>query len=214
MAFSDLRILAGEYKRRVLLSPRQERTHPMGARERLALFNMIQTKLPRARVLDAYAGSGALGIEALSRGAAEAVFVERSPQVARVIQQNLENILSAAPFARAGEAIPYLEYLAPGAPIPQFNGELTAQQITARVYTVALERFVAQAGYGKDFDVILADPPYDNYEARMAQELTALLRTGGILVWSHPASEPAPELPGLYLLSDRSYAAAGIALYR
>ena len=67
-------------------------THPMGERERLALFNMIASELVGARVLDAYAGSGALGVEALSRGASEVVFVEKNPAATRVIQENLQSV--------------------------------------------------------------------------------------------------------------------------
>ena len=51
----------------------------MGSREKLALFNMISDRLPESKVLDAYAGSGALGIEAFSRGAKYVVFVEKNP---------------------------------------------------------------------------------------------------------------------------------------
>ena len=71
----------------------------MGERERLALFNMIFEALPGARVLDAYAGSGALGIEALSRGAGEVVFVEKNPAAARVIRENLQSVGADAEIA-------------------------------------------------------------------------------------------------------------------
>ena len=84
-----VRITSGEYKGRKIATPGGG-THPMGERERLALFNMIAKYLPGARVLDAYAGSGALGIEALSRGANNAVFIEKSPKAAKVVKNNLE----------------------------------------------------------------------------------------------------------------------------
>ena len=64
----------------------------MGAREKLALFNMLAEWLPGATVLDAYAGSGALGIEALSRGAGHVVLVEKSPRVAKIIRQNMKSV--------------------------------------------------------------------------------------------------------------------------
>lgn len=67
-------------------------THPMGEREKLALFNMISPYLPGAKVLDAYAGSGALGIEALSRGAKECVFVERNNAAVKIIRENLTKL--------------------------------------------------------------------------------------------------------------------------
>lgn len=67
-------------------------THPMGERERLAMFNMIAGVLPGARILDAYAGSGALGIEALSRGADFCAFVERGVEAAQIIKGNLARL--------------------------------------------------------------------------------------------------------------------------
>lgn len=64
----------------------------MGERERLALFNKISDYLPGANVLDAFAGSGALGIEAMSRGAASVTFVEKSPKAAKIIRENLKTL--------------------------------------------------------------------------------------------------------------------------
>lgn len=87
---SELRVISGRYRSRTLLSPRDERTHPMGAREKLALFNMVNVE--QAIVLDAFAGSGAIGIEALSRGAREVVFVDSSAKVAGIIKQNLRSL--------------------------------------------------------------------------------------------------------------------------
>lgn len=84
---SELRVGSGRYRGRRLKSPETAATHPMGAREKLALFNMVNVE--GAKVLDAYAGSGALGIEALSRGAEEVVFVESSAKVARTVRENL-----------------------------------------------------------------------------------------------------------------------------
>ena len=84
-------ITGGEYGGRKIATPGGA-THPMGSRERLALFNKLTGKFEGARILDVFAGSGALGIEALSRGAKEAVFVEKSREAADVIMQNLANL--------------------------------------------------------------------------------------------------------------------------
>ena len=87
-----IRITSGKYRGRNIESPNSKLTHPMGAREKLALFNMITGELDGARVLDAYAGSGALGIEALSRGAKEVVFVEKDAKICRIIRDNLAKL--------------------------------------------------------------------------------------------------------------------------
>ena len=86
-----VRITSGKYRNRALKTP-EIGTHPMGAREKLALFNMVADVLPDALVLDAFAGSGALGIEALSRGASEVVFLEKSAKACKIIRENLQGL--------------------------------------------------------------------------------------------------------------------------
>ena len=84
--------MSGAAKGRRLASPAGEATRPTPNRVREAVFNSLYSldAIEGARVLDLYAGTGALGIEALSRGAAEAVFVESDPAVAAVLRSNLE----------------------------------------------------------------------------------------------------------------------------
>jgi 16S rRNA (guanine966-N2)-methyltransferase len=86
-----VRIVAGEFKGRPLVAPRGRRTRPTADRVREALFSMLGD-VSGARVLDLYAGSGALGIEALSRGAGSAVFVERDARAAAAIERNLASL--------------------------------------------------------------------------------------------------------------------------
>jgi 16S rRNA (guanine966-N2)-methyltransferase len=86
-----VRIVAGEFKGRRLRMPRGAPTRPTADRVREALFSMLGD-VTGARVLDLYAGSGALGIEALSRGAATAVFVERDARAAAAIRANLDAV--------------------------------------------------------------------------------------------------------------------------
>lgn len=85
------RIIAGRHGGRLLRVPAGSRTRPTSDRVREALFSALQARgvLDAARVLDLYAGSGALGLEALSRGASDALFVEADRQAARVITANL-----------------------------------------------------------------------------------------------------------------------------
>ena len=88
-----MRVVAGRFKGRRLAAPRGTRTRPTADRVREALFSMLGD-VADARVLDLYAGSGALGIEALSRGAESAVFVERDPQAVAAIERNLASVAS------------------------------------------------------------------------------------------------------------------------
>lgn len=84
-----MRITGGTYRGRELISPQSKNTHPMGSRERLALFNSLQLHLKGAQILDAYAGTGAVGLEALSRGAKEAYFIEKDYRAILALQQNI-----------------------------------------------------------------------------------------------------------------------------
>jgi 16S rRNA (guanine966-N2)-methyltransferase len=86
-----VRVIAGTAKGRRLAAP-PAGTRPTSDRVREALFSALQAHLPRAQVLDLFAGSGAVGIEALSRGAAAATFVERSPPAHRTIVENLGRV--------------------------------------------------------------------------------------------------------------------------
>ncbi len=86
---NQVRITSGKYRSRKIDTP-GGKTHPMGERERLALFNMIAKSIPEAMVLDAFSGSGALGIEALSRGASNVVFIEKDCKAENVIRRNLD----------------------------------------------------------------------------------------------------------------------------
>jgi 16S rRNA (guanine(966)-N(2))-methyltransferase RsmD len=83
-----LRLTAGKLKGRSLYTPSADTTRPTQAKLRQALFNSLQTTIPDARVLDLFAGSGALGFEALSRGAESVVFVESSRTALKLIEKN------------------------------------------------------------------------------------------------------------------------------
>jgi len=88
----NIRIISGRYGGRTLDAPDRSSTHAMSERARNALFNSISAELPGARVLDAFAGSGSLGIEAISRGAHEAVFIEKDHIAAKIIQKNINSL--------------------------------------------------------------------------------------------------------------------------
>lgn len=84
-----MRVIAGAFKGRHLASPTWPGLRPTSDKLRETLFNVIAARVPGARVLDAYAGTGAIGIEALSRGAAYVTFVDRDPRALALIEDNL-----------------------------------------------------------------------------------------------------------------------------
>lgn len=84
-----MRVIAGEFRSRKLIAPPGLETRPTSDRLRETLFNILGAEVEGAVFIDAYAGSGAVGIEALSRGARHAVFIEKEGQAVEAIQANL-----------------------------------------------------------------------------------------------------------------------------
>jgi 16S rRNA (guanine966-N2)-methyltransferase len=98
-----VRIIAGERKGHTIFAPRGRETRPTSDRVRENVFNIVAPWVEGARVLDLYAGSGAMGLEALSRGAASAVFVESDADAVRAIERNLDKLrLTGATVVRQG----------------------------------------------------------------------------------------------------------------
>ena len=95
-----MRVIAGRWGGRRLAAPRGRRVRPTSDRVREALFSTLGP-IADARVLDLFAGSGALGLEALSRGAAEVTFVDSAPAAVRVVRANLEALGADAEVRRA-----------------------------------------------------------------------------------------------------------------
>ena len=87
-----MRIIAGTFRSRALQAPEGLATRPTSDRLRETLFNVLAPRIKGAAFLDLYAGSAAVGIEALSRGAARVTFVERSPAALKVMQANLDRL--------------------------------------------------------------------------------------------------------------------------
>ena len=111
-----MRIVAGQLRGRQLKAPTWEGLRPTSDRLRETLFNILGASVADARVLDGFAGTGAIGIEAISRGAARVTFVEKDPRALRLIEQNLAiapaghgSVIIRAGFAEA---------------VPRLNGEV------------------------------------------------------------------------------------------
>jgi 16S rRNA (guanine966-N2)-methyltransferase len=111
-----VRIIAGQWRGRTIKAPRDDRVRPTGDRAREAWMSIVQPELPGARVLDLYAGSGALGLEALSRGAESADFVDVAPAAIRMIREN-GAALGALDRMRIhrGESLRFVQKLEPDA---------------------------------------------------------------------------------------------------
>jgi 16S rRNA (guanine(966)-N(2))-methyltransferase RsmD len=84
-----MRVIGGLAKRRTLKAPPGKSIRPTSERVKEALFNILALRIPGARFLDLFAGTGGVGIEALSRGAARVVFIDKSPRALSIIRENL-----------------------------------------------------------------------------------------------------------------------------
>lgn len=180
------RIVAGLAGGLRLATPSGSGTRPTSERVREALFSRLThlEVLAGARVLDLYAGSGALGLEAGSRGAAEVLLVEQARQVAELGRRNADQV--AAAVAAAGGAL------------------------AVQVRSEPVARVLAGAP-GAPYDVALLDPPYELGEPALAADLGALvaggwLAPGALVVVERSARSPEPAWPaGLTRLAQRRY---------
>jgi 16S rRNA (guanine966-N2)-methyltransferase len=163
-----MRIIAGQAKGLGLKVPADGSTRPMDGMSRGALFNILMPRLAGARVLDLYAGSGSLGLEALSRGAERCLFVERSREAARLLEENLERSRLSG-----GEVL-----CAPCA-------------IALRTLAARAERFALVF-----FDPPFAASRGPSDRAVLLRELAAaagLLEAGGLAVWRLERRNYCPE---------------------
>lgn len=118
-----MRIIAGENRGRALKSvPKEMMVKPISARIKKSVFDILRPRLGGARVLDLYAGTGAVGIEALSRGAASAFFVDADKRCVAVIEENLKRLnLAAKGRACYGDILQDLSWIAYRAGVSEFD---------------------------------------------------------------------------------------------
>lgn len=175
---------------RRLQSPPGATARPTAARVRLAVMNLLAREVPGCRWLDLCCGSGAMACEALQRGAAEVVAVERDHRIAAVARANLELFQTERPAEPAGLA-------------PRW-----------RVEGDEVLRWLARDG-AAPFDLIYADPPYaTGLHAPIAAAVLrgGWLTSGGVLVWEC-ASDAVPELPtGWRRRDQRRYGGSTVVL--
>jgi 16S rRNA (guanine966-N2)-methyltransferase len=186
-----VRVIAGDFKGRRLRAPDWPGLRPTSDKLRETLFNILGPSIRGARVLDAYAGTGAVGIEALSRGATHVTFVESDARAAALIAENLA-LSGAGPHPAAPRSTPQH----PPAP-PSTSQHPAAPR---ERYAIIRAWFAGTSGAfrGAAFDVVFLDPPYG------AGELGAALAAAGplvgeetVLVIEHATRDTAPERAGL-----------------
>jgi 16S rRNA (guanine966-N2)-methyltransferase len=185
-----MRIIAGEHRGRTLAAPPGLTTRPTPDRVRGALFSALESRLggpgslEGVRVLDLFAGSGALGLEALSRGASQATFVERDRAALKSLQANLQTLrLEPRSLVVPEDAVHAVALLAR-------RGERFDAVFMDPPYG-APEASTALSSLGEG----------------------GLLRPGGVLVLEHSSSDAPPEDPSFVRERTRSYGTVALTVY-
>jgi len=178
-----MRVTSGLAKGYKLKVPSDDRVKPAQSIVRQAIFNVIGQGIINARVLDLFAGSGSLGIEALSRGAAWADFVDRDKKVTKIIKKNLLHT--------------------------NFREESKVYTLPAKRFT---DNLVKSEALDK-FDFIFLSPPYaQGVDRQLLQKIPKVLQSRGVLVFEHSKKTKLPEkIKGLKLLDQRTYGAATVS---
>jgi 16S rRNA (guanine966-N2)-methyltransferase len=175
-----LRVIAGQYRSRRLQTLRGTALRPSSDRLRETLFNILGTAVEGAVFVDLFAGSGAVGIEALSRGARGAIFVENHAAGATLIARNLKSL-----------GIPTAVQVASG---KTFAGSAEILRMDAMI---ALERLDKGSAH---IDFVYLDPPYA--DTRAYQEIleflgeSELLARGGSVIAEHRRKTDLPAIAG------------------
>jgi len=168
-----MRIIAGSYRSRSIDAPPGLSTRPTSDRLRETLFNVLAPRVQGAAFLDLYAGSGAVGIEALSRGAAQVTFVERAPAPLKALRNNLARLGIGSGF--------------------QFHAGSAAK---------FLRDAVESHSRPDQYDVIFLDPPYDAAQeyavtlGLLGGPAQALLTPGAVVVAEHRRKQPLQDRYG------------------
>lgn len=174
-----MRVIAGSLGGRNFSSPQSQRTHPMSDKIRGALFNSLGD-LSGLTVLDAFSGSGACSIEAVSRGAAHVLAIDIDPAAVKTIAENVRSLD-------------------------------IEESVTVRRKNIS--------GWSRNhqndhFDIVLADPPYNDIRPDVIERLTVHVPEDGIFVLSWPGSETIREFPGFSVVSHKTYGDAQLVFYK
>ena len=179
-----MRITGGIHRGRILKVPDGLEVRPTQDRVREALFNIIQNEIRGARFLDVFAGSGAVGLEAISRGAISASFIERSPRHIAYIKSNAA-MLKLAPEIIQADAYQYLA---------AFSGEPFDIVYADPPYAL---------GEKHGFDTVIKNLAERN-----------VLKPGGLFIAETTFRISATDLPGWDLCRDREYGKTRLLIWR
>ncbi|MBK8257581.1 MAG: 16S rRNA (guanine(966)-N(2))-methyltransferase RsmD [Polyangiaceae bacterium] len=180
-----MRVIAGALGGRTLVAPRGMSTRPTTDRVREALFSALAS-VHNARVLDVYAGTGALGIEALSRGASHATFVENARPALAALRENLKTLQLENEARVMGESVQRA--------VHRLLGEFQKSTLQADSTPPA-------------FDLVFADPPYDDVDDALAalESIAVLFAPQARIILEHATRRPPRESLVFAVERERTY---------
>lgn len=192
-----MRIITGSAKGQTIKVP-DKKIRPAQDMVRQAVFSMLHGLIEDARVLDLFAGSGSYGLEALSRGAKEAVFVDNDRKSVQAIKINLKEMgLESRGKAIKMDAMTFAKEL----------GEEKSQALGS----------VLKPGFRESpssFDLIFLSPPYRiGAQIHLLKQLAKILAPDGVIIFDHAKETEIPkEIDGLQKIRSRSYGTTGISI--
>jgi 16S rRNA (guanine966-N2)-methyltransferase len=215
-----MRIVAGAWRGRALVAPPGSATRPTADRVRQALFDMLmhaewggRALIEGAVVLDAFAGTGALGLEALSRGAARACFIENDPAALKALRANVAACRAADRVEVLAGDVMRVGPLRPS-PGVMAGGELGVGRSSVRAERTGT-RPAMTVGAGAAASLVFLDPPYGQLLVpRAIAHLrdSGRIRPGALIVAETGRDETwVPEQP---LLAERQHGAARVLTFR
>ena len=202
-----MRILAGEFRSRRLLAPASDATRPVTDRVKQSLFDILAPRLDGTRVYDCFAGTGSMGLECLSRGAAHATFFEADRSAAALLRRNIADLgVQRRSTVVDRDLFRWFDTTPPPAPPPA--------QPPAPAQPPGPPQWGREAGRA---EIIFLDPP-DRFLTerpddlrRLAARMAAHLAPGGVVVFRHDAKD-ALDLPALREVDRRAYGGMVIQL--
>ena len=178
-----MKVIAGELGGRPFEQPKTRSVRPLSEKVRAALFDVVGP-IDGLAVLDAYAGSGAAGFEAASRGAVLVDAVEANAKVAQTIQKN--------------------------ARLLGLDWGYVLHQITVETWLASPQQQPPAPRYG----LIIADPPYAQLDPVTIERLAGFLSPAGVLALSHSSKTPPPVLKSVELVVAKTYGDTSLSFYK
>jgi 16S rRNA (guanine(966)-N(2))-methyltransferase RsmD len=177
-----LRISGGTLKGRYIQTVAVRGLRPTTDANRQALFNVLGDIVNDAKVLDLYAGTGSFGFEALSRGCAEAVFVEANGELCELLEKNSESL---------------------------------GVKDLVKIEEGKIEKLSDSFWNSADFNLVFADPPYEQFPLLCTDRIALLMNEDGIFVYEFSSRNKfQSDISGLDLIKTKVYGDTSFAFYR